>query len=86
MQWSKGVRPRARASSSAVGIPAALAVGGTYLIWSEVSYIYVPTVGYVMAKAGVTLSDQTYTRPRQSTCVYLSDRLHDALPSASCPI
>ena len=59
----------------------ALAVGGTYLIFSEVSYLYTPTVGYVMAKAGVTLSDVAYTRPRQSTCVYLQSRhgLHDAL-------
>ncbi len=47
-------------------IPSALAVGGTYLIWSEVSYLYKPTIGYVMAKAGITLSDVAYTRPRQS--------------------
>ena len=52
-----------------ITIPAALVVDGTYLIWSEVSYTYVPTVGYVMAKTGVTLSDLTYTRPRQSNCV-----------------
>ena len=52
-----------------VTIPAALNVDGTYLIWSEVSYTYVPAVGYVMAKTGVNLSDLTYTRPRQSTCV-----------------
>jgi len=52
-----------------IAIPPALAVDGTYLIWSEVSYNYVPAVGYVMAKAGVNLSDATYTRPRQSSCV-----------------
>jgi Flp pilus assembly protein TadG len=52
-----------------ITIPAALAVDDTYLIWSEVSYTYVPAVGYVMAKTGVTLSDLTYTRPRQSSCV-----------------
>ena len=52
-----------------ITIPAALKVDGTYLIWSEVSYTYVPAVGYVMAKAGITLSDQTYTRPRQASCV-----------------
>ena len=50
-------------------MPHALAVGGTYLIFSEVSYLYTPTIGYVMAKTGVTLSDVAYTRPRQSTCV-----------------
>jgi Flp pilus assembly protein TadG len=47
-------------------VPSALAVADTYLIWSEVSYLYKPTVGYVMAKAGITLSDLAYTRPRQS--------------------
>jgi Flp pilus assembly protein TadG len=52
-----------------ITIPAALTVDGTYLIWSEVSYKYVPAVGYLMAKTGITLSDQTYTRPRQSSCV-----------------
>ena len=49
--------------------PPALQVAQTYLILSEVSYLYTPTIGYVMAKAGVTLSDVAYTRPRQSTCV-----------------
>ena len=67
VQWSLGSAPRA--ISSTVAIPTALALGGSYLIFSEVSYQYVPTVGYVMAKAGITLSDFAYTRPRQSTCV-----------------
>ena len=70
VQWSKGSAPRTAAST--VAIPAALAVAGTYLIFSEVSYLYVPAVGYVMAKAGVTLRDTAYTRPRQSTCVFFS--------------
>ena len=61
-----------RAVSSVVAIPAALAVGGTYLIFSEVSQHYTPAVGYVMATAGVNLSDVSYTRPRQSTCVFYS--------------
>jgi Flp pilus assembly protein TadG len=68
VQWSKGSSPRA--TSSTVAIPTALAVGGTYLIFSEVSYLYTPAVGYVMAKSGVTLKDTAYTRPRQSTCVF----------------
>lgn len=51
-------------------IPPSLLVANTYLILSEVSYLYVPTVGYVFAKAGKTMSDSAFTRPRQSTCVY----------------
>jgi len=61
-------------------VPPALLIPQTYLIFSEVSYLYTPTVGYVMAKAGVTLSDVEYTRPRQSTCV-----LYNNVP-ASCPL
>ncbi|WP_245452838.1 TadE/TadG family type IV pilus assembly protein [Bradyrhizobium sp. C9] len=51
-------------------VPSALLVSGTYLIFSEVSYKYVPTIGYVMAKAGITFSDVAFTRPRQSVCVF----------------
>jgi Flp pilus assembly protein TadG len=67
VQWSQGAA--AHAPGTTVVIPTALKIGGTYLIWSEVSYQYVPTIGYVMAKTGVNLSDLTYTRPRQSSCV-----------------
>jgi Flp pilus assembly protein TadG len=79
VQWSKastfnssGAVVLANSSHSQgdiIAIPAALNVDGTYLIWSEVSYNYVPTIGYVMTKTGVNLSDLTYTRPRQSACV-----------------
>jgi Flp pilus assembly protein TadG len=61
-------------------IPTALQVPQTYLIFSEVSYLYTPTVGYVMGKAGVTLSDTAYTRPRQSTCISYNN-----VPAATCP-
>ncbi len=67
VQWSKGYA--VRATGSTVTIPVALKVDGTYLIFSEVSYLYTPTVGYVMATSGVNLSDVSYTRPRQSSCV-----------------
>jgi Flp pilus assembly protein TadG len=70
VQWSNGSSPRA--VSSTVVIPSGLAVAGTYLIFSEVSYRYTPAVGYVMATTGINLSDVSYTRPRQSTCVFFS--------------
>ncbi|EJN14933.1 Flp pilus assembly protein TadG [Bradyrhizobium sp. YR681] len=69
VQWSKGSVPRTQ--KSLVTIPTTLAIGGTYLIFSEVSYTYTPSVGYVLKNA-ITLSDVAYTRPRQSTCVYYS--------------
>jgi Flp pilus assembly protein TadG len=67
VQWSVG--QNAHGVGSTVAVPAGLAVGGTYLIYSEVSYQYVPTIGYVMPKAGLKLSDVAYTRPRQALCV-----------------
>jgi Flp pilus assembly protein TadG len=70
VKWSKGSAPRGLNSS--VSVPTALKIGGTYLIYSEVNYKYTPTIGYVMAKAGITLSDFTFTRPRQSACVLYS--------------
>jgi Flp pilus assembly protein TadG len=71
VQWSKGSAPRA--TGTAVAIPTALQVAGTYLIYSEVSYKYVPSVAWFINKvSGITLSDFTYTRPRQSTCVMYS--------------
>ena len=75
VQWSKGSSPRAAGSS--VTIPTALKVASTYLIFSEVSYRYTPAVGYVMAPAGINLSDVAYTRPRQSSCVLYT--------TAACP-
>jgi Flp pilus assembly protein TadG len=69
-------------SKDIVTIPAGLQIGGTYLIWSEVSYTYTPAVGYLMAKTGITLSDLTYTRPRQSQCVDYPPPVLPALPCA----
>jgi Flp pilus assembly protein TadG len=85
VQWSQGSAPRGQGST--VGIPSGLigkdssgkTLPNQYLILSEVSYLYQPIVGYVMAKAGVTLSDTAYTRPRQSTCVFYSPA------TAPCP-
>jgi len=67
VQWSKGSAPKS--AGTTVTIPSQLQVPGTYLIMAEVSYRYVPTIGYVMAPAGVPLSDVAYTRPRQGACV-----------------
>nr|WP_246801347.1 TadE/TadG family type IV pilus assembly protein [Bradyrhizobium genosp. L] len=64
-------------------IPSALLIPKTYLIFSEISYKYVPTIGYVMTKSGISLSDVAYTRPRQSICVVYPTPSSGAL---SCPL
>jgi Flp pilus assembly protein TadG len=42
-----------------------------YLILGEANYKYVPTIGWVVPKGGLTLSDAMYTRPRQTSCVVM---------------
>jgi Flp pilus assembly protein TadG len=91
VQWSRGSAPRA--ISSSVSVPANLIarnsatnaiVPNQYLIFIEANYLYTPAVGYVMAKTGVTLSDETYTRPRLSQCViYPTPPAGTSLPN--CP-
>jgi Flp pilus assembly protein TadG len=89
VQWSQGTN--ARTVGSPVTIPTGLIskdAGGTtlanqYLIMSEVSYLYTPVIGWVMNKAGITLSGKTYTRPRQSTCVYYPPPASGT--TATCP-
>ncbi len=93
IQWSKAAtiasgatQATLAASSRNAGdivtsiVPAPLLIKQTYLILSEVSYLYIPTVGYVMGKAGVTLNDVAYTRPRQVTCV-----TYNNVPASTCP-
>lgn len=46
-------------------VPAGLLVPNTQLIWSRVTYTYTPIIGYVISGA-LPLSDECYTRPRQS--------------------
>jgi len=60
-------------------IPQKLLVAQSYLIFSEVTYKYKPTVGYVL-KSSVNLSDVSYTRPRQVSCI-----IYNSVPAASCP-
>lgn len=63
--WSENINMEALAPDTIVSIPANLSVNDTELIMAEVLYTYTPAVGYFM-KNGITLSDTTFTRPRQS--------------------
>src|SRR5215467_13794165 len=61
--WSDTLHGSARTVGSTVTVPTALNVPNTQLIWSEVSYNYAPTFGYVLT-GNMTLADQLYMRPR----------------------
>ncbi|MBB5047367.1 Flp pilus assembly protein TadG [Rhodopseudomonas rhenobacensis] len=85
-QWSKG--DVVRRPGTTVDVPSDLiakdsnskVIAGQYLIYSEVKYLYTPTVAWI-AKAGIPLHDETFTRPRQSSCVLLNP----ASATAACP-
>ena len=67
-------------------IPTALLVKQTYLIWSEVSYQYLPMGGSssgvgVVLKTSINLSDVSFNRPRQNTCI-----TYNNLPAGNCPL
>ncbi|WP_245315444.1 TadE/TadG family type IV pilus assembly protein [Bradyrhizobium neotropicale] len=83
IQWSKSAiitsgatqatltaPPPALAANTTVTtmIPPTLLIPSTYLIFSQVSYTYTPSVKFVL-KTGITLSDVSYTRPRQAACI-----------------
>jgi Flp pilus assembly protein TadG len=69
-----------RNAGDVVTVPPDLSTANTYVIFSEVSYLYTPTVGYVMNYSGVTLTDTAYTRPRQVKCV-----VYNNVPTTDCP-
>jgi len=94
IQWSKAATVATGASQATLAassrnagdvvtslVPPALLVKQTYLLFSEVSYRYTPTIGYVMSPSGVMLGDVAYTRPRQVICV-----IYNSQPASNnCP-
>ena len=95
IQWSKAASYTAGATQATLAtsarnatdvvtslVPSQLLVKKTYLVLSEVSYVYTPAVGYVM-KVPITLKDTAYTRPRQFSCLTYS--AVSAIPVNTCP-
>ena len=66
------------ATGDVVTVPVDLRVPNSYLIWSEVSYLYIPVTGFApgssnfsyISTTGITLSDQMYMSPRITPPVY----------------
>jgi Flp pilus assembly protein TadG len=57
------------ATNCPIAIPSQLVVAGTYLIFSKVTYPYKPAASFSGAIPTFSLSDSSYTRPRQSQCI-----------------
>ena len=88
VQWSSAYQGGAvrTVDSIVTTVPSALLIGGTYLILSEVGFLYKPAVAYVplpMTAAGINLTDVAYTRPRVNNCVYYSSVAPTVVPACS---
>jgi Flp pilus assembly protein TadG len=89
VQWSygypAGVTPPGLGTVVALPSNGALAVPGTYLIYTKINYQFTPAASYggLMSMAGVNLSDVAFTRPRYWNCVILPTPTSGALPP--CP-
>jgi Flp pilus assembly protein TadG len=66
--WSDTLNGTAHGVGTSVTLPTALVVNNTTLIWSEVTYAYTPTIGYVITGT-LNLADRIYMRPRLSDTV-----------------
>jgi Flp pilus assembly protein TadG len=66
--WSDTLGGTARSVGSTVTVPAALNTANAFLVWGEVSYNYVPTIGYVVT-GPLNLADQIYMGPRLGAAV-----------------
>jgi Flp pilus assembly protein TadG len=66
--WSDTLNGTALTVGQTVTIPSTLAVPNTYLMLGQAQYNYTPTLGYVVTGT-LTLKDQIYMRPRQSTAI-----------------
>ena len=64
--WSQTYQGTARATGSAVALPAGLGTPNTSFVMVETSYTYVPTVGAAFF-GSVPMSDRIFILPRQSS-------------------
>lgn len=76
--WSETVGGNAHTKGSTIAVPAELSIPSSSLVFSEVSYLYIPVTGYIpawshIAATGITLSDKMYMTPRITPPVYKGD-------------
>jgi Flp pilus assembly protein TadG len=75
--WSRGDNKLVK--GTAVSVPTALilkdtsgnVVANQYFILGQAKYLYTPAIGWVVAKTGITLTESSFTKPRQGTCVIM---------------
>ena len=68
--WSCSLNATAQTVGQPVTLPSGIGQPGTYLIWCNVNYLYVPTVNYTL-NTNISLSDHLYMSPRISPNITL---------------
>lgn len=66
--WSKTRNGKTRSGDVSSKIPADLKADEGCLVWGEATYVFKPAVGYVIS-GDLNLAEQTFMRPRGTTCV-----------------
>ena len=69
--WSKALNGTARATGSAITVPAALKVPSTSLVYGEVTYAYTPFAD-IMKFGTVNMNTNLFMLPRTSTTITLT--------------
>ncbi|MBY0382873.1 MAG: pilus assembly protein [Xanthobacteraceae bacterium] len=84
VSWVSAYNDTPHACNETITIPDGLKIPGTYLIMSEVKYAFKPAAGIsggTFQPPTFNISDQTFTRPRQSASV----QYNGAPAGAVCP-
>lgn len=68
VDWSATQNGTQRSGNVTSLVPSALRVANTSLIWGEATYVYRPSLGYVIT-GSFNLYNQIFMRPRLSACV-----------------
>ncbi len=68
VDWSATQNGTQRSGNVTSMVPTALRVANTSLIWGEATYVYRPSLGYVIT-GSFNLYNQIFMRPRLSACV-----------------
>jgi len=84
VSWVSAYNDTPHACNESITVPSGLLIPGSYLIMSEVKYTFTPAAGIsggTFQPPVFNLSDQTFTRPRQSASV----QYNSAPSGAVCP-
>jgi Flp pilus assembly protein TadG len=69
VSWSSTQGGTARGVPSTITVPAKLDIANSYLVLSEVSYLYTPMFGYFGNGTAISLSDYLYVTPRSTSTI-----------------